>query len=214
MLRQIYIIANNEIIFEKYYAKGIDFSLFDTVYPQIKEIAFTKHGSEVGEFEFFHVKISYIVEKSLNLLFIFISGITDDFDRLKVQLFRFKKEFLNFFSDRLNENISSLVNDVISPIIDVIHRDLMPKISIIGFSGVGKTTITKLIRSEEIPMKHIPTITGDVATIKFGNLYFFLWDFAGQEQFSFLWNKFIRESDAVLLITDSTLRMLKKVDFS
>ena len=34
--------------------------------------------------------------------------------------------------------------------------------------------------------------------------------FAGQDQFDFLWEKFIRGSDAVLLITDSTLENLEK----
>ncbi|GAH01011.1 unnamed protein product, partial [marine sediment metagenome] len=53
-------------------------------------------------------------------------------------------------------------------------------------------------------------ITGEVATIKIGKLHFFLWDFAGQDQFDFLWEKFIRGSDAVLLMTDSTLENLEK----
>ncbi|MFX1324834.1 MAG: ADP-ribosylation factor-like protein, partial [Promethearchaeota archaeon] len=88
-----------------------------------------------------------------------------------------------------------------------------PKISLVGFSGVGKTTITKLIRAEEIPMEHIPTITGDIATVRIGKLHFHLWDFAGQEQFSYLWNNFIKGSDAVLLITDSTLENVEKSKF-
>ena len=49
-----------------------------------------------------------------------------------------------------------------------------------------------------------------MATIKIGKLNFMLWDFAGQEQFDFLWEKFINGSDAVLLITDSTLENLDK----
>ncbi|MHA1460526.1 MAG: ADP-ribosylation factor-like protein, partial [Promethearchaeota archaeon] len=87
------------------------------------------------------------------------------------------------------------------------------KISLVGFSGVGKTTTTRLIKAEEIPMEHMPTITGDIATIKIGKLHFHLWDFAGQEQFSYLWNNFIKGSDAVLLITDSTLENVEKSKF-
>jgi signal recognition particle receptor subunit beta len=70
-----------------------------------------------------------------------------------------------------------------------------------------------LIKAEEIPMQHIPTITGDIATIKIGKLHFHLWDFAGQEQFSYLWNNFIKGSDAVLLVTDSTLENVEKSKF-
>ncbi|MFW9990098.1 MAG: ADP-ribosylation factor-like protein, partial [Candidatus Odinarchaeota archaeon] len=45
---------------------------------------------------------------------------------------------------------------------------------------------------------------------RIGKLHFHLWDFAGQEQFSYLWNNFIKGSDAVLLITDSTLENVEK----
>ena len=103
--------------------------------------------------------------------------------------------------------------DVLNSIIDGTHRNLRPKISLVGFSGVGKTTITQLIKAEEIPLEHIPTINGDVATIKIGKLTFPLWDFAGQEQFSLLWNRFIKGSDAVLLITNSTLENIEKSKF-
>ncbi|MFX1495382.1 MAG: ADP-ribosylation factor-like protein, partial [Promethearchaeota archaeon] len=53
----------------------------------------------------------------------------------------------------------------------------------------------------------------DIATIKIGKLHFHLWDFAGQEQFSYLWNNFIKGSDAVLLITDSSLENVEKSKF-
>jgi small GTP-binding protein len=102
---------------------------------------------------------------------------------------------------------------VFDPIVDSIHKNLRPKISLVGFSGVGKTTITKLIRAEEIPVQHVPTITGDIATVRIGKLHFHLWDFAGQEQFSYLWNNFVKGSDAVLLITDSTLENVEKSKF-
>ncbi len=100
--------------------------------------------------------------------------------------------------------------ELFDPTIDAVHKNLRPKISLVGFSGVGKTTITRLIKAEDIPMEHVPTISGDIGTIKIGKLHFNLWDFAGQEQFSFLWNKFIDGSDAVLLITDSTIENVDK----
>ena len=123
---------------------------------------------------------------------------------------RCKNEFLNLFEDILTHRFDAKTFEVFDPTIDSIHRNLRPKISLVGFSGVGKTTITKLIKADEIPMQHIPTITGDIATIRIGKLYFYLWDFAGQEQFSYLWNNFIKGSDAVLLITDSSLDNIDK----
>jgi GTPase SAR1 family protein len=96
---------------------------------------------------------------------------------------RCRTDFINLFEEILNERYDKKTFEVFDPIVDSIHKNLRPKISLVGFSGVGKTTITKLIRAEEIPVQHIPTITGDIATVKIGKLHFHLWDFAGQEQF-------------------------------
>ncbi|MFW9987172.1 MAG: ADP-ribosylation factor-like protein [Candidatus Odinarchaeota archaeon] len=210
MLRQIYIILNDRIIYQRNYAKGLDKALFSNVLLNIKKSAFGKFAEETASYEFFTFKLSYIAEKSLNLIVLFVTGLGDDFKNIKPQLQKFKKQIIDIFGDSLTSDNPTIVSDALDPITDTIHRNLKPKISIVGFSGVGKTTTTKLIKSEEIPMQHIPTITGEVATIKIGKLHFFLWDFAGQDQFDFLWEKFIKGSDAVLLMTDSTLENLEK----
>ena len=175
--------------------------------------AFAKGGKNVEYHDYYKYRISYITEKDLELMFIFVTGLTDNFENIKKELIKCKKEFLNLFEDILQHKFDAKTFEIFDPTIDSIHRNLRPKISLVGFSGVGKTTITRLIKAEEIPMEHIPTITGDIATIKIGKLHFHLWDFAGQEQFSYLWNNFIKGSDAVLLITDSTLENVEKSKF-
>jgi small GTP-binding protein len=175
--------------------------------------AFSKGGSKVEFHDYYKYRISYISVKDSNLMFLFVTGLTDNFDNIKKELTKCKKEFLNLFEDIIQHKYDSKTFEVFDPTIDSIHRNLRPKISLVGFSGVGKTTITRLIKAEEIPMQHIPTITGDIATIKIGKLHFHLWDFAGQEQFSYLWNNFIKGSDAVLLITDSSLENVEKSKF-
>jgi len=167
----------------------------------------------VESHDFYKFKVSFITQKDLDLLFIFVTGLTDKFDNVKKELEKCRKEFVTLFEDILQHRFDAKTFEVFDPIVDGIHKNLRPKISLVGFSGVGKTTITKLIRAEEIPMQHIPTITGDIATIRIGKLHFHLWDFAGQEQFSYLWNNFIKGSDAVLLITDSTLENVEKSKF-
>ncbi|MFX1391302.1 MAG: ADP-ribosylation factor-like protein [Promethearchaeota archaeon] len=210
MLRQVYIILHDNIIYQRAYAKGLENELFTNVYLNLKKAAFAKFAEETASYEFFKYKVSYIVEKILGLVFLFVTGLGDDFKNIEPQLRNFKKEFLDIYGENVKEGSINIMPDVFNPIVDSIHRNLKAKISIVGFSGVGKTTTTKLIKSEEIPMQHIPTITGEVATIKIGKLHFYLWDFAGQDQFDFLWEKFIRGSDAVLLMTDSTLENLEK----
>jgi len=210
MLRQVFIILNDKLTYQRSYAKGLEISLFNTIFQKVKKVALSKFGSETGTYEFFEYKLSYIIDNSFNLILLFVSGLGDEFKDIEPQLKKLKKEFIEFYGDTIKNENFEIINEVLDPIVDSIHRNLKPKISIIGFSGVGKTTTTKLIKSEEIPMQHIPTITGEVATIKIGRLHFFLWDFAGQDQFDFLWEKFIRGSDAVLLMTNSTLENLEK----
>jgi len=210
MLRQVFIVLNDKLTYQRSYAKGLEISIFDIVLQKVKKVALSKISSETGTYQYFEYKLCYIIDDSFNLIILFVSGLGDEFKDIEPQLKKFKKEFIDFYGDLINNENFEIINEVLDPMLDSIHRNLKPKISIIGFSGVGKTTTTQLIKSEEIPMQHIPTITGKVATVKIGKLHLFLWDFAGQEQFNFLWEKFIKGSDAVLLMTNSTLENLEK----
>ena len=154
----------------------------------------------------------YSQMEDCGIRFMFITDINDDAKRTKKELEKLKREFLDTFGDNLDD-LDPVLMEILDPIIDTTHRNLKTKISLVGFSGVGKTTSTKLICADEIPSIHIPTITGKISTVKIGKLYFHLWDFAGQEQFSYLWNDFILGSDAVLIITDSTLENVEKSKF-
>ena len=201
------------MLYYRHFGKALKKEAFDSLVSDLMQDAFAKGGKNVEYHDYYKYRISYITEKDLELMFLFVTGLTDNFENIKKELIKCKKEFLNFFEDILQHKFDAKTFEIFDPTIDSIHRNLRPKISLVGFSGVGKTTITRLIKAEEIPMEHIPTITGDIATIKIGKLHFHLWDFAGQEQFSYLWNNFIKGSDAVLLITDSTLENIEKSKF-
>ena len=217
MLRQVYIYRlyqKRELMYFRKFGKAVKKENFDAVLDDLEEEAFGRNPNEIATYDYFKYRISYISDKSLKLLFLFVTGLTDKEENIEEELKKCKKEFLNLFDDVIREgNYDKDTFEVFDPTVDGIHKNLRPKISLCGFSGVGKTTITKLIKAEEIPMKHIPTITGNIATIKIGKLHFYLWDFAGQEQFSYLWTNFIKGSDAVLLITDSTLENVEKSKF-
>ncbi len=201
------------MLYYRHFGKALKDDVFTSLAADLMKDAFAKRGKSVEYHDYYKYRISYITEKDSELMFLFVTGLTDNFENIKKELIKCKKEFLNLFEDLLDHKIDEKTFEIFDPTIDAIHRNLRPKISLIGFSGVGKTTITRLIKAEEIPMQHIPTITGDIATIKIGKLHFHLWDFAGQEQFSYLWNNFIKGSDAVLLITDSTLENVEKSKF-
>jgi len=210
MLRQVYILKDEKVLYNKNFGRALSIEDFQKLYQEILEEA--DKGTSLDSYDFFKFKIVYSWLKDNRLTFIFITDINDDIDRTKRELETLKKEFLDTFGNNI-ENLDLAFLEILHPLMDTIHRNLKTKISLVGFSGVGKTTTTKLICLDEIPSVHIPTITGKISTIKIGKLYFHLWDFAGQEQFSYLWNDFILGSDAVLIITDSTLENVEKSRF-
>ncbi|MFX1502530.1 MAG: ADP-ribosylation factor-like protein [Promethearchaeota archaeon] len=210
MLRQVYILLNDELLYQRNYAKGIDASFFTKVYSRVKKDAFSLQGREIGLFEFFESRISYIVDKELKLIFLLIIGFSDDFESIKIHLLGLKKKFLSTFSQNIRNNDISFKTEDIAPIIDSIQRNFKAKISIVGSSGVGKTTITSLIKAEEVSIEHIPTITVKVATVKIEETSLYLWDFAGQDDFDYLWENFMKGSDAILVITNSTQENVEK----
>ena len=215
MLRQVYVLKGNDVIYKRTYGNALENSEIEDLSFKILAEAKTTLGRNSGHFDYIKYRMAYNFNSDYNLIFIFVTGLIDDFYRLiKTQLMNFQDQFLNRIEDKLKENDLSKINYTgINVMLDEMHRTLKPKIAVVGFAGVGKTTIKKLIKMDEIPLQHVPTITGEIATIKIGKLFFRLFDFAGQEQFKFLWKGFIKESDAVLVVTDSLMKNVEKSKF-
>jgi len=214
MLQKVLITKDDKVIYRREFGKAMGEEELKLLLMNLKKEANLDRTNDFGTYISFQNRLSYIFERDLDLFFIFISGLGDEPKDIENELKELRNEFLNIFGEMLTNNtIDTSLLELLNPIVDKIFINLRPKISLIGFSGVGKTTISKLIREEEIPTVHVPTITGKRSVIKIGKLQFILWDFAGQEQFSFLWNNFIQGSDAALLITDSTLENAEKSKF-
>jgi len=205
----------NDVIYKRTYGNALSNSEVEDLSFKILTEAKTKLGSASGHFDYIKYRVAYNFNSENNLIFLFVTGLMDDFYRLiKTQLINFRDQFLNRIGEKLKEKDLSKINYTgINVMLDEMHRNLNPKIAVVGFAGVGKTTIKKLIKMDEIPLQHVPTITGEIATIKIGKLFFRLFDFAGQEQFKFLWKGFIKESDAVLVVTDSMIKNVEKSKF-
>ncbi|TFG08107.1 MAG: GTP-binding protein [Promethearchaeota archaeon] len=211
----MFIINKDKIIYQRVFGNAINRAEVEDLQFRLKQDALKKLGKAVGYYDYFKYRIAYDVEVDLDLMFIFVTGLMDDFFRLtQTELMNFKNEFLNQFKNDLDKkDLDPSKFEALDPIIDSMHRNLKPKIAVVGFSGVGKTTIKNLIKKDQLPLQHIPTISGDIATVKIGNLEFRLFDFAGQEQFKYLWKGFIKGSNAVLIVTDSSPENVEKSRF-
>jgi small GTP-binding protein len=78
------------------------------------------------------------------------------------------------------------------------------KLSFIGSAGVGKTTLIKLLTEQVIPKTHNPTIGLDFDKLEFGGYNISLWELGGQKQFQFMWNDFIKGSNFICVVSDSS----------
>jgi len=201
----VLIYKKKTVIFEKEYGKSLP---EETINPLIESLRDYLKNFVVDILEFMQVinfKIGYATNVENNLLFILICDPTDKDDSIREEIKFIRHNFLEKFQTPLSQGVEdpdayqSIEEDV-----KISKSELRPKISLVGFSGVGKTTITKLIKEEELPTRHIPTITGYISEIEVGDFEMYLWDLAGQVRYAEVWAKFMKGSDVIILIVDST----------
>ncbi len=86
------------------------------------------------------------------------------------------------------------------------------KTALIGYPGVGKSTLVKLLSGKKnLNTSYDPTIGLDFGTASLkDDFQLSLWDIAGQEQFEFLWDSFLRGSSLICVVTDSSTENVKK----
>ncbi|MBN1800091.1 MAG: GTP-binding protein [Candidatus Lokiarchaeota archaeon] len=215
MLRQVFIVYKNEVIYKRTYGNALSTSEIEDVSFKIQAETKKKLAKLIGYYDFLKYKIAYLIDTETELIFIFVTGLMDDFYRhVRPELERFKDKFTKrYHLDIPKKRLNNLQFEELDKEIDLMHQNIPTKIAVVGFAGVGKTTIKSLIKMDALPLQHIPTISGDVATIQVGKLKFRLFDFAGQDEFKYLWKGFLRGSQAVLVVTESTQSNLDKSTF-
>jgi len=205
LLRAVLVYQQALRLFFAQFGKILDEETLGVILKKIQREAFEKgRADEIGSYDFYKYRVLYATYPAKDILFIFVTDLTDEEEELKRQIQLCKEEFISTFKEILDQEFDPSAFDVFHSTVEKMLRVLLPKISLVGFSGVGKTAITQLLQAEQVATDHVPTITGRIGTIAIGDLTFFVWDFAGQETYSFIWNRFIENSDVVLIITDST----------
>ncbi len=208
--------SNGKLMFQKKYGvSGIAEDVFDEF-----TVSLAKTISKVkldGTIEYMNLKRTRLYyTNSDNVVFIFEADKNDDPNEMKVKMKNIMHQFMTEYGEAIQSwNGNPSVFTGFDEKADELTTTLL-KLSLVGFSGVGKTTILKLIREEELPKEHIPTIGVGIKGVKgsmIGNTQLVCWDLAGQERFKMTWDKFIKASSLIVVVTDSTLENVVKSRF-
>lgn len=143
------------------------------------------------------------------LIIVVCTDVDDDDTKIIGKLSEIIQKFYDKYGDSINEDWDgerSIFKDFLEDIDEIALEPI--KVSIIGFGGVGKTSLLKLITGGEIDLEYVPTITADIANYKGldEQRTVVFWDFAGQIRFTDLWKGLLLGTKIALLVTDSTFQ--------
>lgn len=214
MIREVSILnSNGEPLFTKRYGQS---SVAAEVLSEfVSSLALLVPKLQLnGSIEFMNLKNTRIYYSNSNgIVFTLEADKRDVISEMKEKLQSLKKSFLETFQNELSEWSAEVSTfQKFESVADEITLTYL-KIALIGYSGVGKTTILKLLREEELPKEHIPTIGVGIKGVKgakIGNTSLICWDLAGQERFELTWEKFIRDASLIIIVTESTLENVVK----
>ncbi|MHA1271890.1 MAG: ADP-ribosylation factor-like protein [Promethearchaeota archaeon] len=145
-----------------------------------------------------------------NIIIVVCTDLEDDDNTVNAKIEKIKNEFLKKYGKMIKDGSwggnRSIFKDFEKELDKIILGAI--KVSIIGFGGVGKTTLLHLICGKEINLEYVPTLTADIGNFEGDELNtnreVIFWDFAGQTRFHSLWKSLLEGTDIALLVTDST----------
>lgn len=199
---------SGEKLFHRAYTKSKEISV-DAILPTILGASERMEMGNIEHTNIVRFRFSYL--KSHGKIFAVLSDRTNSEREIQEALLQITTNFLKRFGQESQTNSSPKLADGFNKEVIEIVSKLPVKLSLVGFGGVGKTTILRLLRKEEIPMKYIPTIFADrePLTVTVGIYYVMVFDFAGQEQFMAAWDILVKGTEVIAIIIDSTVDNMK-----
>ncbi len=214
MIHSVYVMrkTGENLYTKRYEESNIDDNLISGFLSALQNfVAEVSSGDVIRTIKTGNVKFIYNILQ--DIIVVVVADKEEDEKKIEEKVEKISEVFYNKFKTEL-ENWTgdvSAFKKFDEDLEDIISGNV--KVSLIGFGGVGKTTILKLLKNEEIPLKHNPTIAVDIKPFKEINLAgvkLIVWDFAGQERFESLWKMLIKGSDLIIVVVDSTMINLLK----
>lgn len=169
----------------------------------MKEISQSEiKSTATDEFKYYYTIIG-------NIIIVVCADLEDDETRVNSKISSIKARFLEKYGRMMEDGTwagNRLIFSEFEKEVDNIILGSI-KVSIIGFGGVGKTTLLHLICGKDINLEYVPTITAEIGSYdgdELGSREVIFWDFAGQSQFRSLWKNLLEGTEIALLVTDST----------
>lgn len=209
MIHNVYIIRKSgECLLSKSYgSKLLDEGLISGFLSALQSFASEVSKDSIKTIRTGNIKFIYGAAK--DLIFVFSTSEDEDENQAQEKITAVKEEFLRRYQKEIDNwdgdvgKFSLFQEDIDKIVLGPI------KISLVGSSGVGKTTIFKLIKGEDAPTRHDPTIFVDIGGVKTKigeyKIPLRIWDFGGQDQFKKAWDRLVQASDILLVILDSSI---------
>ena len=164
-------------------------------------------STATDEFKYFYTLIE-------NIIIVACSDLLDDDATVNQKINSIKATFIEVYGNTVVKGFWDGNRSIFEPFAKEMDKIILGaiKVSIIGFGGVGKTSLLHLICGKDLDLEYIPTITADITSYNGEGLEtsrdVIFWDFAGQSQFRSLWKNLLEGTDIALLVTDSSFENL------
>jgi hypothetical protein len=206
MMRGLFIFKNSgEKIFERVYVPPRDIDLESALKLVVAAGAQVRSGAmeltEISKHQFFYTA-------NEGYVFIVHTDRTNSPEEINERLFSMCSNFLQSYKDALTRwNGDPKLFDGFCSMVDETVSSLPIKVSLVGFGGVGKTTLQKLVSEGKPPQDYNPTFWGDRVILRgeaFTTFTISLFDLGGQDRFIGSWPQLIARSEVAIIVTDSS----------